>query len=53
MYQDQMRVESYYPGDAGWNLVTLTRKQDRLGVPASMFEMTLAEVCAGVEPLPV
>jgi Uma2 family endonuclease len=49
VYQDQMRIESWHRADSGWDLVTLTRARDRLGMPALLFEMTLAEVYAGVE----
>jgi Uma2 family endonuclease len=48
VYQDQMRIESYDRTDIGWELVTLTRADDRLVFAARLFDMPLTDVYAGV-----
>lgn len=45
--QDQMRVEHYRRGDAGWEQETLTSPSDRLSLQAVAFEtpLTLRKPC--------
>lgn len=51
VYQDQMRIEHYRRTDRGWETETLAAPADSLTLEAVGFEMALATIYFGVDPV--